>query len=237
MSNIKDNLTAIVSPNADNDLTQGYGPGSEWYDLSTGSLWKCLDATADAASWIPVTPEYPGWPVGAYKIPMHITSASDSSAITADLLTMQPILIQRRTLIDQIAMRVVTIQPGAAARLGLYNTDPVTRQPAALVVDGGELNLSDFSGDRWRTVNVMLNPGIYWTACIMKSVTTMPTVRRVGGASFGHFLAGDMTEVGSSAAYRYLSASRAYGALPTTAPTMTRDSGTHGPIISLRAAM
>lgn len=236
MANVKDNLSAIVPPAADNDESQGYAPGSEWFDLSTGSFYKCLDATDTAASWMEVACEYPGWAVGSYKIPAHIAQISDSSAITADLLTMQPILVQRRVQIDQLAMRVVTIQSGAAARLGLYDTDPVTLQPASLIVDGGELNLSDYTGDRWRTITATLKPGIYWTACVMKSVTTMPTVRRVGGALYGHLLAGNMTELSSNAAYRYLSAPYTYGALPATAPTMTRDSGTHGPVISLRRA-
>jgi hypothetical protein len=237
MANIKDNLTAIVAPGVDNDVTQGYAAGSEWFDLSTASFWKCLDATDAAASWTEIAPEYPAWPVGTYKMPMHITTASDSSAITANLITMQPILIERRTLIDQVAMRVTTLQTGAAARLGIYNTDPTTCLPGMLVIDAGELDLSTFSGDRWRSISITLKPGLYWTACIMKSVTTMPTVRRVGGAVYGHFVAADMTELSSSSATRYLSASQTYGALPATAPTLVRDSGTHGPIISLRRAM
>lgn len=234
---IKDNLAALVAPHAGNDSTQGYGPGSEWFDLASGSLHKCLDATAGLASWMELAPLSPAWAVGDYKIPAHIAQVSDSAAITPDLLTMQPVLIPRRVQIDRIAMRVMTIQPGGAARVGLYATNPETHQPGALVVDGGELDLSDFSGDRWRTINLALKPGLYWTACVMKSASVMPMVRRVGGALYGHLAAQNLTEVGASAAYRYLSAAQIYGALPEIAPAMIPDSGTHGPIVALRRSM
>lgn len=234
---IKDNLSALVAPHAGNDATQGYGPGSEWFDLVSGSLHKCLDATAGAASWMELSPRYPAWAVGDYRIPAHIAQVSDSSAITPDLLTMQPILIGRRVQIDRIAMRVMTIQPGGAARVGLYATNAETQQPGGLVVDAGDLDLSDFNGDRWRTINVALKPGLYWTACVMKTASVMPTVRRVGGALYGHLAVQSLTEVGATAAYRYLSAAQGFGALPEIAPAMTPDSGTHGPILALRRSM
>lgn len=234
MANIKDNLSATLAPAAANDTTQGYAPGSEWFNLSTGAFHKCLDATAGAAAWMEVAPDSPGWAVGSYKVPAHIAQIADSSAIAANLLTMQPILVLRRVQIDRIALRAVSIQPDAAARLGLYDTDPETARPGSLVVDGGELNLSDFTGDRWRTVSVALKPGLYWTACVMKSTGTMPSVRRVGGAVYGHLPEQDLSELGSTAAWRYLSAAHAYGALPATAPAMSPDSGTHGPVIALR---
>lgn len=237
MANIKDNIDAIVPPHPDNDALQGYAPGSEWFDLSTGTLHKCLDATAGAAAWMELAPSYPAWAVGDYRFPAHIAQVSDSASIAPDLLTMQPILIERRVQIDRIAMRVVTFQPGGAAWLGLYDTDKETHQPGALVVDAGELNLSDFNGDRWRTISTALEPGLYWTACILKTAAPMPTVRRVGGALYGHVAGQTLTEIGSTAAFRYLSAAQSYGPLPEIAPAMTPDSGTHGPILALRRSM
>ena len=237
MASIKDNLSAITAPHAGNDITQGYGPGSEWFNIARGSMHKCLDATAGSASWLELDIHTPAWAVGEYRIPAHIAQVSDSSAITPDLLTMQPISLGRRVQIDRIAMRVTSIQPGGAARLGLYAADAETQQPGALVVDAGELDLSDFNGDRWRTVNVSLNPGLYWTACIMKPADVMPIVRRVGGAVFGHLPTPTLTELAASAAYRYLSAPQQFGSLPEIAPAMTPDSGTHGPILALRRSM
>lgn len=236
MANIKDNLTAIIAPSAANDATQGYGPGSEWFDVATGSYHKCLDATAGAASWMEVAPEHPGWAVGDYRVPPHIAQISDSATITSNLLTLQPIVISRRVQIDRIALRLVTAQTGAAARLGLYDTDPETRKPHKLVVDAGELTLDDTTGDRWRTVSLSLKPGLYWTACILKSATTMPVVRRVGGAIYGHIPQQNLDEVGSSAAYRYLEASQSYGALPDDAPAATPSGSSHGPVIAIRRA-
>lgn len=238
MTNIKDNLTAIIIPGLNNDTTQGYAPGSEWFDIAGGKLWKCVDATAGAARWIQLDTDYPAWPAGYYRIPAHIAQVSDSSAITADLLTMQPVLIPRRVTIDRITLRQVTLGgTGAAARLGLYAADPGTGLPSALELDAGARLLDDYTGDRFMSVSKTLEPGLYWTACILKNVTTMPVLRRIGGANFGHFPATSLDNLGSAAATRYLSAVQSYGPLPAVAPAMTADAGSHGPILGLRRSL
>lgn len=42
---------ATANPAPTNDVTEGYGQGSTWYNTSTGKWWFCDDASEGAASW------------------------------------------------------------------------------------------------------------------------------------------------------------------------------------------
>jgi hypothetical protein len=42
---------ATANPAVTNDITEGYGQGSAWYNTSTGKWWFCDDASLGAASW------------------------------------------------------------------------------------------------------------------------------------------------------------------------------------------
>ena len=47
----KSNLGASVAPTVANDVTQGYKPGSEWFNSSTSNLYKCVNNASGAAVW------------------------------------------------------------------------------------------------------------------------------------------------------------------------------------------
>lgn len=46
-----DNLSASTDPGATDDASLGYSPGSTWFNVSSGEIFRCLDAVADAAVW------------------------------------------------------------------------------------------------------------------------------------------------------------------------------------------
>ncbi|PCJ18274.1 MAG: hypothetical protein COA96_16775 [SAR86 cluster bacterium] len=46
------NYTATTAPTPDDDTTQGYAVGSDWFDLTADWYYHCIDATAGAALWI-----------------------------------------------------------------------------------------------------------------------------------------------------------------------------------------
>lgn len=47
-----DNLSAITDPGVGNDNTQGYGPGSLWFNTTLSRSWECLSNATGAAAWI-----------------------------------------------------------------------------------------------------------------------------------------------------------------------------------------
>ena len=64
MPSIKDNIAATTDPAAANDLTEGYGIGSEWYNTQTGQMWKALSVASGAAQWMRLAPS--GLVTGSY---------------------------------------------------------------------------------------------------------------------------------------------------------------------------
>lgn len=54
-SGVQNNWSASVDPVATNDTTEGYAPGSSWFNSVGGDLFRCTDATEDAAVWVNVT--------------------------------------------------------------------------------------------------------------------------------------------------------------------------------------
>jgi len=46
---------AAVDPGANDDADAGYMPGSNWLNVSTGEVYKCIDSTAGAAVWVTTT--------------------------------------------------------------------------------------------------------------------------------------------------------------------------------------
>ncbi|PRC92670.1 hypothetical protein [Solimicrobium silvestre] len=45
------NLLAVTDPVATNDNTQGFGPGSDWFNVLLSREWSCLSAATGAAVW------------------------------------------------------------------------------------------------------------------------------------------------------------------------------------------
>ena len=60
MTSIKDNIAATTDPAAANDLTEGYGVGSEWYNTQTGQMWKAISVASGAAQWMGLRLAPPG---------------------------------------------------------------------------------------------------------------------------------------------------------------------------------
>ena len=48
---IRNNFTATAAPAVGNDATQGYRPGSKWYDTNSDNFYECIDNSEGAAVW------------------------------------------------------------------------------------------------------------------------------------------------------------------------------------------
>lgn len=51
----RDNPNSSTDPGASNDTTQGFVPGSRWYNATTKILFMCLDNSSGAAVWQRIT--------------------------------------------------------------------------------------------------------------------------------------------------------------------------------------
>jgi len=52
----KNNISAAVPPVVTDDADSGYEVGSDWFDITAGDAFVCLDATVGAAVWKQTTP-------------------------------------------------------------------------------------------------------------------------------------------------------------------------------------
>lgn len=64
LSGKKCNFFATAAPTSGDDELDGWAVGSFWFDISGGSAYVCLDATASTASWIDITSSTSGDVVG-----------------------------------------------------------------------------------------------------------------------------------------------------------------------------
>ena len=74
------NLTATTDPVVTNDGTQGYGPGSWWYNTTAQRLWECVSSATGAAVWVFSGANYAG---GGYSPASEATQFGQSVGLMA----------------------------------------------------------------------------------------------------------------------------------------------------------
>ena len=79
---IGSSLIKTVDPVATNDLTQGFVPGSVWFNATPGKLrwWQCRLATKNAASWVFMGADYPN---GGTNPATEVTAFGSGAALVA----------------------------------------------------------------------------------------------------------------------------------------------------------
>ena len=224
------NNVAHCDPDISADDITGYTVSSRWLNVQTGVEWICTDTTTGVAKWRPVAVGY-GWPSGTYRVPEYITALGDSQP-AANTAIYLPILIRETTTVDKIGLSLVTAQAGAKARLALYHG--IGGLPGYLRSDFGELDLSAGSGLLTISTSITVNPGLYFLAAVFNAAGTMPTVKRVSGATLGAVIGGSAADLTGGNAGRYYSAAMTYAAWPYTAPAVAMATGTDGAAICLR---
>jgi hypothetical protein len=50
---VRSTFTQTIDPGVSNDNTQDFGVGSEWFNTTTGLIWRCQAAATGAAVWLP----------------------------------------------------------------------------------------------------------------------------------------------------------------------------------------
>lgn len=75
----RDNLAATTAPTTANDSTQDYAVGSMWVNLTGGTAYICVDATASAAVWIQIGPG-----TGTFRQPVPLMLGRSATGLVLD---------------------------------------------------------------------------------------------------------------------------------------------------------
>lgn len=162
-----------------------------------------------------------GWYIG----PPSTSTAGNSKSV--DYLRSSPLVVPVRCSFDRIEQEInVAGTAGALVRLGIYASDELLR-PGALVLDAGTV-ASDSTGWKSTTVDVTLDPGLYWvTAVTQVAAATLACINSGVGIAADNQASGSVFGIRSNA-------NSFSGALPATYPAFVRDA--NGPIVKLRVA-
>lgn len=201
------------------DPTLGFGSqqGAWWYrsDLDVYAYWD--------GAYV----HYFGVADVAYRQRTGVTLYSNlavgvtSGNLTANYIYVMPFVAVQRMRVDRIGCRVSGAgAPGAACRVGIYRDDG-NRYPSSLVVDGGPVDCTG-TGDLLASVDVWLEPGLYWMAFLCNDATITFEINE-GARSLR--LIGNVNAICWAVSY-------AYGALPAAYPGGA--GVTNGPIPNYR---
>lgn len=194
----KSNLTASAAPSSTDDSSKGYSVGSVWFRSDVGVVYRCRDATASAAKWVPVSSApalHPGYIAGNWYYPGGMTGIiAGGTAVAANTLYLIPIVIFERCTISDLAARVSTLGTSGNFQLGIYALDPSNLNRPGVLIDKTAATLStnaagNISGPLGG--NQQIEPGIYFlglncdnsTAAFASFTSTTPWVSQMLGSS------------------------------------------------------
>lgn len=169
---------------------------------------------SEVVNWLLLNAAYAFQRVGLWRTNNVGAAASSALSTAADALDVYPFPVPYTMSFDRIGVNVATAgAAGAKARLGIY-ADNGQVYPGALVLDAGEVAL-DSTGAKSITINVTLQPGLYWLARIQNSVGTMPQIYGMDSAAVLSLGIDDSLSGRPATGFR---ASVAYGPLPDPFP-------------------
>lgn len=113
---------------------------------------------------------------GNYYFTSGQSATTTASMGANNVLKVVPWRVPSAVTLSKIGCEVTTAgEAGSKVRLGIYAD--ASGVPGALVVDGGQIN-GDSNTVQEATINVSLDPGLYWIGAAAQSApTTRPTVR------------------------------------------------------------
>lgn len=170
------------------------------------------------------------------------TGASSTGNPPANSLRLLPFVVLVGTTFDRFAAEVTIAASGgspAASRVGIYDTDPATRQPLNLIRELGTIDSTSVAIQSAAITggNLTLSPGIYWIGVVTQgSPSTAPTYR--AGNVPSAFIPFTFASGNSPAAItppNNFNKGSVSGALPATLSGVT-NSTSATPIVMLRAA-
>lgn len=212
------NLGATSDPATTNDTTQGYAPGSSWFNKSTGRYFICREATTNAAVWQALqVGDKQGYIVNNWLLPDGLTAlAGTPAAPGVNSIRLFPGRIRERVTINSLGIRVTTLSAGGNVQAAIYANNPTTGRPTGNALASTASMSTTSTGLVNSAVSVQLEPGLYWWATnsdngtsVLQSVVSagMLMGMKIGSATQGNAL-------GSGASITGLAVSQTFGTWP-----------------------
>lgn len=173
-------------------------------------------------------------PAGGHAgyVAAHVTSAATASAtFFSNTLYHRPIFIGARANFTRIGIRCGTFTSTVNTRLGIYYNRPNEDLPGRLLVDAGVVTSAASSTNYEATINVTLDPGLYWLSNVFDGT---------GSSHTGYTSSNGTGLLGFTSTMEYVTRvvrSFTYAALPsdeTSQTAYTVDNGTVTPVVWLR---
>lgn len=200
------NWVATTNPTTGDDAADGYSPGSSWLNTTTGVLWRCINATVNAAVWVMMqVNDQPGYVASRYYGTFEgATSAANSVGTLDTVLYVLPYYLRARVTITSLNIRVVTGgTAGSAVKFGVWRNDQAQAKPTGTAITGlvsntGIATTGSAALATLGSLNVTLNPGIYWwaTAHTTAAPTCLSTAAGAGVVSLAGRSAWSNTTLG-----------------------------------------
>jgi hypothetical protein len=150
---LKDNFLALRNqavyyadgpPDAEDDAADGFAVGSRWFDVEAGTLWVCVDATAEAAEWRSVFAREPDQPLGGPLVLCPGDPAVAGSDGGLQLGTGGD--VRGDGAVDLQSTRTVDAQVASGAKSAILGGENNTAAAANSIVLGGSGNQAGAAG-------------------------------------------------------------------------------------------
>lgn len=208
------------------------GNGDLVLPTQTGNSGKFLTTNGSAASWGVVnnwSPSVQPYQTGRYYTPFGSNyNGSCGSAIYSGKIVLIPFFCQYTTTFTAMSAHVNTLIAAKTVRLGIYNDN--NGVPGSLLIDAGTFSFASV-GQKDVSMSQQLQGNTwYWLAALTDATVTGVLDGFIAGIYDPTFSGGiAATTLGGTAvrqtygstAYNSYSGTQAYGALPSTLPTIS----------------
>jgi hypothetical protein len=196
---------------------------------SVGDLW--IDPTTQGTDGS----AFPSYLRPGFYSTGHPTGMTfNSFTLSAGVAIARPFELWARHRFDRIGIQVNTSTSGSGSRLflGLYRGG--AGRPGAHLLTTADLD-SSTNGAKEADIDVTLDPGIYWVACLVTVASAaVPAIN--SGEHSSPYVAMSSTPLSVSTNYASVSSASGQTTLPTAAETPWITATTAFPLVMLRAA-
>lgn len=121
----KNNFTATSNPATTDNAASGYGPGSNWLNLTTGQTWRYLSESGGVAVWQMMdVADHPGY-VAGLRYPL-VDAASSAVAQVNGTAYFAPFMVKALVTPAKLGLRTNTAVSTAVSKIAIWEINAAT---------------------------------------------------------------------------------------------------------------